>query len=159
MSGRQGIHDILKPWEFVHTQKISDSGRKHNYRGGKDGRNNAGRIDFERKMRALPPVYPSSDHPFGVLDRNPSLSSFHKNNSTHDADHQRHQKAPRITKTVGNVAKPTCNGLMVGLALMKAFPSYLPSLCPPAASTTFTLKSMSVKERKHHLGIQLGASS
>ena len=86
--GPEVVGDILHPRVL---DELSDGGGEDNNRGGKNGRDDARGVDLQGQMGALTPVHPTSHNPLGILDRDPSLTGFHKDDPAHHRQHEGHQ--------------------------------------------------------------------
>ena len=81
----QRVGHRLQPVDVDHAR---DGLRDGHHRAGEDDRDDAAGVEAQRQVGALPAVHAASDHPLGVLHRDPALGPLHPDD---EGDHQHHE--------------------------------------------------------------------
>ena len=74
--------------------------RERQNRRGKNHRNNAARIDSQRKVRRLSAKNATADDAFGVLNGNSPLPALHQDDERDNGHHDRDQNDQRRARTI-----------------------------------------------------------
>ena len=85
-----GGKELRRPLHILVGRKLADGGWEEQQRGGKNGRNDARRVQAQRQMRILPAEHLPAHLTLGVTDGDSPLSPLHKDDADRHGGHEHH---------------------------------------------------------------------